>query len=736
MSLKKQEILLIIDSHALIHRGYHALPKDMTSPKGEFVNAVYGFTSIFIKALKELKPDYVVATFDLPKPTFRHEKYKEYKATRKEADEDLKSQFDLVRELVRAFNIPILEKEGFEADDIIGTITEKLKRKDIRKVILTGDLDTLQLVRDDDVVVYTLRRGMSDTIIYDEEKVRERFGGIEPENLIDYKGLKGDPSDNIPGVPGVGEKTATKLLSSYKNIESLYKNLEKDEEIKESLKEKLEKFKDQALFSKELATIRRDAEIDFSLEKAKFNFQMGKRVGDVLRRFGFKSLASRLEKDSSFDTGEQGTLMSSEDEDEIKEYLDKGIFSEKIYKLEKELKPILRKIERRGFLIDKDRLDNLSKELGKRLEEIKKESHKLAGKSFNLNSPQEVGLILFEDLKLGGSRHKKTKTGAYSTSVDQLQKIKGEHKVVPLILEWRELSKLKSTYIDALPSLISKKDGRIHTTFKQFGAVTGRLSSEDPNLQNIPTKGRYGNDIRQAFIAPEGYQLISADYSQIELRVAASLSGDKKMIEAFEKGEDIHTRTAAEVFNVSIDKVDKRMRRTAKILNFGIQYGMGSTSFARSAEIKREEAKKFIEEYYNDFKDLAKFIEETKKKAYKQGFVKTLWGRKRLLPELSSSNPGVRASGERMAVNMPIQGTAADITKEAMAEVNKKLEGKKDINIILQVHDELLFEVKKDKVKEYGSIIKEVMENVAELKVPLVIDVEAGPNWGELKPVN
>lgn len=749
---KNKKTFLIIDSHALIHRAYHAIQDPMNSFIGQPTNAVYGFTSVLIKVLKDLKPTHVIAAFDLPGPTFRHKAYKEYKANRPETDADLKSQFSLVREILEAFEIPILEHEGFEADDVIGTVVRKLKNKDdIKVIIVTGDLDTLQLVDGEKSVVYTLKRGVNDTIIYNDEKVKERFGGLGPDQMIDFKGLKGDPSDNIPGVPGIGEKTAIQLLSDYKSLENLYKVLE-EADIKPKLKERLIKNKDQAFFSKELATIKQNIPINFSLNDARFSFVVGDKIKKSLERFGFRSLMRRLEKEKIFETPQLFTEAASyedksrpnetgqeekvnEEENNIEDYYERKIFSKKIYELELELTPVLKKMEKAGFLIDTSALNNLNKKISKELSSIHKKVISLSGVEFNLNSPQEVGQIIFGKLKLGGSRPKTTKTGQYSTTAAELEKIKYKHDIIPLLLHWRELSKLKSTYLEAIPRLISPKDGRIHTTFKQLGAVTGRLSSENPNLQNIPIRGEYGKEIRKAFIVKEGFTLLSCDYSQIELRIAAALSGDKKMLEAFNSGEDIHTRTAVEIFNVKFEDVDKDMRRTAKILNFGIQYGMGIHSFSISAGVSLDEAKKFMGEYKSDFTGLTAFLINMKSQAYKKGYIETIWGRRRYLPELNSSNPGLRAAGERMAINMPIQGTAADIIKAAMIIIDKEISDKKDINMILQVHDELLFEVKKESVKKYISFIKKAMEKVMDLRPKLIVDVEIGPNWGEMEAV-
>lgn len=737
VSKNKPEKIVIIDSHALIHRAYHALPP-LTSPQGEMVQAVYGFASVLIRVLKDLKPEYAVAAFDMAGPTFRHEEFKDYKAQRPETDKELIKQFPLVRELVSAFGIPVLEKQGFEADDVIGTVVEELKnKKDLVKIIVTGDLDSLQLVEDENILVYTLKKGVNDTAIYNEAAVKERFEGLGPDQMTDFKGLKGDPSDNIPGVPGVGEKTAITLLKEYESLENLYKNIDKLKTKSSKLFEKLVANKELAFFSKKLATIKRDVPLDFKLEEAKLNLVDSEAAKKVLERFGFKSLISRLNDAVSgskpVPESVQGELLGNEDE--LEEYYKKGIFSEKIYQLEKDVRPVLRKMEANGILLDVKALKDLSQKISAELETIKKEVTILAGEDFNLNSTQELGRIIFEKLDLGGKRIKKTKGGAYSTAFGELEKLKDTHPIFKQMLRWRELSKLQSTYVEALPRLVNAKDGRLHTTFKQLGAVTGRLSSENPNLQNIPTKGEYGLEIRRAFLAPKGWLILSADYSQIELRVAAALSGDSKMIETFKRGEDIHTRTAIEVFNVSAEKVTKEMRREAKVLNFGVLYGMGPRAFSQSAGVTLDQARDFIKEYELGFAGLAKFIRDIKNKAKAQGYVETLWGRRRYV-DLSSPNPAFRAAAEREAVNMPIQGTATgDIVKAAMVELNKGIGSKKDIKMILQVHDELVFEVKAEMVKKYAALVKKTMENIADIGVPLVAEVEAGPNWGDLKKI-
>ena len=735
--------LLVIDTHALIHRSYHALP-DLRDSSGRLVNAVYGFTSVLIKVLRELKPDFVVAAFDLPGATFRHEAHEAYKATRAKVDTELSEQFPIVREVLAAFGIPVLEQEGFEADDIIGTIVGELsakggKEKNLKIVITTGDLDALQLVEGSRVVVYTLRKGITDTVTYTEKEVAERFGGLKPGQLVDFKGLKGDPSDNIAGVAGIGEKTAIELLKKYSSIEKLYEKFEADAELKEGTKKKLRGRRDEAIFSRELATIRRDVPIHFSLKDAEFTFTVRPILKELLQKLEFSSLLKRLEKEEDFKESAEtqptfeGGLPAGKAGGATEEYFRKKIFSKKIYELEKALTPVLRRMEKTGFLIEPQILDSLNRKINQELLEIKKKVTKLAREEFNLNSPQEVGRVVFDKLKLGGARVKKTATGAVTTRAEELEKLRAKHPIIPLLLRWRELSKLQSTYLEALPRLVNPKDGRIHTTFKQFGAVTGRLASESPNLQNIPIKGELGMELRQAFVARPGFTLLVADYSQVELRIAASLSGDEKLIGAFKRGEDIHTRTAAEVFNVPFDKVTKDMRRTAKILNFGVLYGMGARSFSAAAGVGQDEAQNFIEEYQADFAELTKFVEELKARAYSAGYAETVWGRRRLLPELASPNPGMRAAGERMAVNMPIQGTSADVIKSAMVGIDKEIAASKDIFMILQVHDELVFEVKKYKIDEYAPKIKKIMESVIELSVPLIVELETGPNWGQLE---
>lgn len=858
---------ILIDAYALIHRAYHALPP-LTTKNGEIVNAVFGFSSILLKAIDELKPDYMAAAFDLPEPTFRHEEYKEYKAKRPEAPPDLYPQVPRVKEILKAMGVPIYEKSGYEADDIIGTITKKLTGKDIEVLILTGDMDTLQLVggppaRAGNVKVYTPKRGLNEPIIYDEKKVMERFEGLKPSQMIDFKGLKGDPSDNIPGVKGIGEKTAINLLNRYKTIEKLYEAVgeSKVEGASESVLEKLKTGKDMAFFSKKLSILDLNVPIDFSLNENEFGKLNKNNLIEVFRDLGFTRLIERL--NSSGEQIRQGTLMMSaapapQKSNEIylsynfKDNGDLGLLAigdekgtsifednfsnaskvlsdkkikktchdfkplikalwkegvnlnglefdsfiaayvlnpgERDYGIEKlslkefgqsfsgepaevlaakidtlrRLKPILKarlaaaetedvfekiemplipilaKMEETGIKLNSQKLEKISKRLENKLKGLEKKIHELAGEKFNISSPQQLAEIIFSKLKIPGAlkdgRIRKTPGGALSTNAGELEKLRKEHKIINDVLSYRELAKLKSTYADALPKL-ADKNSRLHTTFNQTGTATGRLSSQDPNLQNIPAHGAWGDKIKAAFIAEKGLKLLSVDYSQIQLRIIAALANDKKMIEAFGKGLDIHKFTASEINNVPLNKVTPEMRFAAKELNFGIIFGMGSQSFAESAGISKEQAEKFIGEYMRDFSGIAKYMKKLKDDARRNGFATTFFGRKRYLPELNSLNYMLRSQAERIAINMPIQGLEADIIKKAMIEINNWIQKENlsgDLKMLLQVHDELLFEVKEKLAKKIAPKIAELMSGVIKLKVPIVAEAKFGNDWANL----
>ena len=878
---------ILIDSHALIHRAFHALPP-MTTKSGESINAVYGFTSILLKTINEFKPDYIAAAFDLPEPTFRHEEYKEYKATRPEISPDLVSQFSLVKEDLEAFGIPVYEKPGFEADDIIGTIAKELKGKDIEVLILTGDMDTLQLVGGN-IKVYMPKRGLTDTVIYDEKQVLSRFEGLKPDQLIDYKGLKGDPSDNIPGVKGIGEKTAITLLNKFGSIEKLYEAVEKGEATKfvsASVLEKLKAGKKEAFFSKKISTINQEVPIDFDLKKSEFSDFDRNKVIELFRKFGFMSLIDRLPSNV-----EQGALLMPRAEVkkikyfeapkdikieklllELKKakeiyfsgygdgnllisaaigagekiyYVDKKIlsclgdifsnpkikkigndfkvlvktlasndidaggldfdttiaayvinpgerdyglarlvlkeFGEELLEIFKEnqkdalalqvsfiqrlypiykarleatktaevfeeiempLIPVLAKMEMLGIELNGKKLNELSRVIDRELKKREMDIYDLAGEKFNISSPQQLSEILFVKLKIPGARAggriKKTRGGALSTEAGELERLRHHHKIIDHILRYRELAKIKSTYVDTLPALVDRNN-RIHTTFNQTGTATGRLSSQNPNMQNIPARGSFGDEIRKSFVTAKGFDMLSCDYSQIHLRIVAALSGDKKMIQAFEKGLDIHKFTASIVNGVPMDKVTPEMRFAAKELNFGIIYGMGVQSFSEAAHISRDRAEEFMNDYRKEFSGVAAYLEKLKLDAAKNGYAVTEFGRRRYLPEIHSPNFQLRSLAERIAVNMPIQGLEADIMKKAMIEIGgwiKKEKLENDLRLLLQVHDELVFESKIGLARKVAPKILELMRGVIKLKVPILAEAKAGKNWGELRAIS
>lgn len=751
--MEKKKKLVIIDSNALIHRAYHALPP-LATKKGEVVNAVYGFLLAFFKAIKELKPDYLAAAFDVSSPTFRHKKFQEYKAKRKKAPQELYDQIPKVKEVLRAFNVPIFEKEGFEADDIIGTIAGKALQKIAYPkpeiVILTGDLDALQLINEN-IKVFTFKKGIKDSILYDKKIVMERFG-VSPDQMVDFRGLKGDPSDNISGVPGIGEKTAAKLIQDFGSIENIYKNIESNstggKKIAQKVKEKLVQFKEQAFFSKFLSQINMNVPVEFSLNDSLWSGYAAEKAEKILRRFEFFSLIQRLPdvnggvenraKDESKADNKKIKERDEEKEEsilgEIERCREEGNFSEEIYKLEKALAPVVKTMEENGVKINARQLSYLSEKLEKNIKNLETKIYGFSGGPFNINSSQQLSEVLFSRLNLPTDGLKKTPGGVISTSWSELEKLKEKHKIIKFLEEYREGFKLKSGFVDALPKLI-QKDGRIHPDFRQLGATTGRFSCQNPNLQNIPVKGEVGREIRKAFISGDDFLLVSADYSQMELRVAAVISQDKKMLGFFKSGHDIHKMTASQIFNIPEDKVGKKERSLAKTINFGVLYGMSVVGLAQAAGIQRSEAKKFIDEYFNDFKGIASYVSSSIEKAKKDGFAETLFGRKRFLPEINSSDFRIRLAGERMAINHPVQGTSADIIKMAMVKISEKLPiSGNECRLILQVHDELLFEIKKEAVADTAKIIKKIMEDAVKFEIPMSVEIEEGKSWGELNP--
>ena len=786
-STAKQRVVLL-DSHAIIHRAYHALPDFMNS-EGQPTGAIYGLATMLFKIITELKPDFIIACFDLPKKTFRHEAYEGYKAGRAKADEELVLQLIKSRDFFEALSIPIYEKEGFEADDLLGTIVKKLKnKKDTETIIASGDMDTLQLVEGDSVLVYTLKKGISDTILYNQQKVFDRFNFL-PENLPDYKGLNGDPSDNIIGIKGIGDKTATTLISKFGTIEKIYKSLKKgDSELKslgltDRIVNLIKEGEEEALFSKTLATIRTDAPIDFSLPKKKWKDMVDKdKVAEFFRQMEFRSLQGRflkiLDAKEEIQSVNEETkepkdkiekakiaywLLNSErtnsDIEEIKFYKGSKTLDEAISKMEEDIEKenmsyvykeielpivsIIKQMEENGILIDVEHLKKISKEYHQELSIIEKNIYKIAGQEFNINSPKQLAEILFDKLNIPTKGIKKSAGGSISTRESELEKIKEDHPIAKEILKHRELQKLLSTYIDTLPSFISG-DGRLRASFIQTGTTTGRFASNNPNLQNIPTRTEKGNSIRNAFIAKPGHLLVSFDYSQIELRVAALLSQDPYFIRSFKQGKDIHTAVAMKVFNVNEENVTAEMRRRAKIINFGILYGMGVNALRENLGTDRKEAQIFYDNYFKQFPTIRGYLDSIKDFAKQNGYTITLFGRKRYFPAIKSPVPFIRAMAERMATNAPIQGTAtADIIKIGMKKADYALKDKKldsQAKLLLQVHDELIYEVKKDKLEEVIDIVKNSMEDIIPSKflegldsVPLRVSVAYGQSWGVLK---
>ena len=931
MKKDKKKRFVLIDGNALIHRAFHALPP-LTTKKGELVNAVFGFTLVLLKAIRELKPTHIAVAFDAKGPTFRHKEFKEYKAHRQRAPKELYEQIPRIKQVINVFNIPSFEVSGFEADDIIGTLSEKVK---MNNIIVTGDLDALQLV-DKDTKVYTLRRGVRDTVTYDEKAVQERFG-LAPKQLVDFKGLRGDPSDNIPGVPGVGEKIAKRLLQKFGSIEKMYQQLQKPgyklkiKGIKDQkLKEKLLKFKDQAFLSKKLAKIVTDMPLRIDFKKCVVSDYDRNQVVKLFQELEFKTLLKRLPesgkssrqsnffekiiernrgikykeqnsgcskmknkkdplvfyqlintkeklenflkqlerldkfaidtettspkahqakllgisfaweegkacyvqfpispttsnlshfqfsklrkvlenpkirkiahnakydlivlkkagidlKGLDFDTmiasyvlnpgtrqhsldnlvftefgyemmsyedliGKKGkpiwevdvkrlAFYSCEDADftlRLAKRFKQELKKEKklwdiFFEIEMPLILVLVEMELNGIKLDVQRLRHLALDFSKALAKLENEIYKEAGtRDFNINSTQQLARILYDKLKIPNGEVKKTLTGI-STAASELAKLRKRHPIISLIEQYREYTKLKNTYIDTLPKLIDKKTNRVHTNFNQTITATGRLSSSDPNLQNIPVRTEAGRKIREAFCAEKGFKLLSADYSQIELRIMAHLSKDQNMVSAFEQDKDIHMAAAAQIFGKDQSDVSFEERRLAKMVNFGIMYGMSSYGLAARLGIEKEEAKKIIEKYFETFPAIALYIKRTLEFAKRHGFVETLFGRRRYLPELQKRKS---ASVERMAINHPIQGTAADIIKMAMNEIyQKNLVCHVDCRLLLQVHDELVFEIKEEKLKEFAQSIKEIMENIIKLCVPLKVDLAYGDNWGKL----
>ncbi len=794
---KHKKNLVLLDAHAILHRAFHALP-DFTSPTGEPTGALYGVTTMLLKIIEDFKPDYMAACYDLPKPTYRHEAYAEYKSGRSKTDESLVSQIKRSRDIFRSLGIAVFERPGFEADDLLGTIAHLMKEyeKGVKVIIASGDMDTMQCVDDDRVLVFTLKRGIKDTVLYNEKLVKERFG-FGPELIADYKGLRGDPSDNIPGIPGIGDKTATQLITTFGSIDDIYKKLKAEngekifleQGIKSRVINLLKEYEEEAEFSKMLATIRVDALDKFVLSDTLWRDNLNcEKIHNLFSELGFKSIVSRLDdileikpKENKNQTDEKiieedevdrvrmylwlidserthstyddiidygRSFFGTDDWLEIKENLINSLKKMNLWEwvesVEEPLRKVLRKMTKIGIKLDISYLRKLSKRSHQELTSLETEIHDLANDNFNINSPKQLGEVLFDKLGLKVKRAKKTAGGQRSTRESELQKLKNQHPIIDKILRYRELQKLTSTYIDNLPKL-TDENNRLHSTFLQTGTTTGRLSSRDPNLQNIPVRTKEGLEIRRAFIADENCSLVAIDYSQIELRVAAILSGDKKMIEIFKNGEDVHKAVSMQVFGVSEDRVTPDMRRRAKVINFGILYGMGVNSLRQNLgeDITRAEAQEFLNAYFNTFTRLAEYLEESKNYAHQHGYTKTIFGRRRHFPGITSHVPFIRAQAERMAINAPIQGSQADIIRLAMVKIDKYIHDKKldkKVQLLLQVHDELIFNINNTKltavIPELVNIMTGILSEQEARGVPLEVSVKTGVNWRDLKSFN
>jgi DNA polymerase-1 len=784
--------LVLLDSHAILHRGYHALP-DFSTASGEPTGALYGLTTMIISIVESLKPDYIVAAFDLPKPTHRHEVYKDYKAGRAKTEDNLVAQIKRSRDIFSALNIPIYEKEGFEADDVLGTIVELTKKdKNLEIVIASGDMDTLQLVSGKKVQVYTLKKGIKDTVLYDEDAVRTRFG-FGPELLPDYKGLRGDPSDNIIGIKGIGEKTATILITTFGSIENMYKSLKKDRDgfakkagLTPRMLELIEKGQEDAEFSKVLATIRRDAPIGWKVPEKSWKDGLDTdKTNALFAELEFRTMGARLrgaitgkkevEMDDSTEKEENLIVGEEIPKDRLKEALvmlwlvnsnitDPGLedvytftkaktFDEAYKKLSEDLKnknlvkvyetierpliPICARMTETGIQIDAKKLKILSDRFHKELDLLEKGIWKQAGTEFNIASPKQLAEVLYVKMELIPKRQKKTAGGAMSTKESELEKIVGMHPIVRDIMRYRELAKLLGTYVDAIPKLLDD-EGRLHATFIQEGASTGRMATRDPGIQNIPNKTDEGRQIRDAFIARKGYKIVSLDYSQIELRIAAFLSGDKKLIEIFRRGEDVHSAVASAVYDVPVDKITKTMRTQAKVINFGVMYGMGVSALQKNLGTDRATAQKFLNDYFERFSGLARYLDRVKGEAARMGYTETFFGRRRYFDGIKSKIPFIRAAAERMAINAPIQGTEADIVKLAMIELERYVREEKlsdRARILMQVHDEIVYEVEAGLAESFARKAKQIMEGVLPPEkvhgVVCVAEASIGDNWGE-----
>jgi DNA polymerase I-like protein with 3'-5' exonuclease and polymerase domains/5'-3' exonuclease len=716
--------LVLVDGNALLHRAYHATPP-LTTTKGELVNAVYGFTAMLLKSVQDLTPDFIAIAWDMKAPTFRHQQYTQYKATRGPSDDGLTSQYKRVHEICDVLNMPEFSLAGYEADDLIGTLARQAveKEKNLEVIILTGDRDIMQVIGKN-VKVLMPRKTLLDIGLYGEEEFVLRYG-FTPVQIIDYKALAGDASDNIPGVAGIGQVTATKLIQQFGSMEKIYKP-ENLKTLPERTQKLLAEGAESAVMSKQLATLDLEAPIKLDLPACRVHDYDHGKAENLLMELEFKSLINRL-------PGNTPKILSDNQTAALEANIktDQGKVTQNIHTTDLDLAvtPVLEKMTQTGVLVDLEYLSKLGIDLKAKLTKIEEDIYSYVGHQFNLNSPKQLSEVLFDELNLPVFR--KTKTGR-STDEQTLRELVPAHPAIPLLLEYRQLYKLVSTYIDALPKSVGE-DGRIHSTFNVEGAATGRLSSINPNLQNIPIRGEMGGEIRKAFIATPGKVLLKADYSQVELRIMAHVSEDPNLTKAFQDAVDIHTATAAKIFNVSINEIDSKQRNVGKTMNFATLYGQGAHALSQQLGIDFATARQYIAEYFAQFPKVKDWMQQTLEFGYKNGFVETIWGRRRYIPELQATNRMLRSAGERMAINMPVQGTSADMIKKAMVEIGKELEGQDSCQLILQVHDELLFECDPSSIKETAKMVKEKMEKAIELTVPVIVDLKVGKNWAEME---
>lgn len=820
--------LLVIDGNSILNRAFYGI-KLLSNKKGVFTNAVTGFFNIYLKLISAYKPDGAAVAFDMKAPTFRHMKYEAYKAGRKGMPDELHMQMPYVKEILKALGIRVLECEGWEADDILGTLARACEESGSECIVATGDRDSFQLVSDK--VSVNLASNKED-ILYTPEKIMEVYG-VTPPEMIEVKALMGDSSDNIPGVPGIGEKTALALIGKYHSIDNIYADIEAVEAGK-SAKEKLIKGEESARLSRWLGTIARNAPVDTDVEGYRFGEKNEQKLAELLtelemftmlkklnvsanaaaskpeapkeeaavtaeldasvadyilyneklykcvggkasevsaeelsddkpkRTFDLKSIISALgtePKNVVFDTtlaaylldvssseytlerlcAEYGTFFADGTPDELAAVLYnlncavygklKASGMEKLMlDIEIPLSYVLVSMEKEGVAIDRNALEEFGRKLTSEEQDLEQEIYVCAGRAFNIASPKQLGTVLFDELMLPSG--KKTKTG-YSTNADVLESLRGKHPIIELILRYRAVTKLNSTYAQGLLKVIAD-DGRIHTTYKQTETRTGRISSVEPNIQNIPVRTERGREFRRFFTAREGYTLVDADYSQIELRILAHISDDRNMIEAFRSGTDIHTVTASQVFNIPVEEVTPDMRRSAKAVNFGIVYGIGAFSLSKDINVSVAQADDYIKSYLSTYSGVDSYMKKITESGKNSGYVSTMFGRRRYIPELSASNKNVQALGKRIAMNTPIQGSAADIIKLAMIKVHKRLKDEQlDAKLILQVHDELIVEAESSIAEKAAEILREEMENVADLAVKLIVDAKCGKTWYE-----